>query len=359
MATQLIYIAFAPLTLILLLLLYMHTNPVLEERIIKYLKAAAVLSIVQTCTVTADILLNSYYASPLFRTFIKACELSCYPLIILMLFLSINKDTEKYALAWFFPAIANTVIAFSGLFCKIAFHYSKNQFFRGPLGYTCYAISFLYLALFLYATAFSQQFSSPYKPVMLIFFAAINIGTLIIEKKCNVPGLISSSIAISVIVFYLYLQTLVLSHDSLTGAFSRRCFYIDSRKHAKDITAIISLDLNNLKMLNDTKGHAEGDRVICLVSNIIGNCLLNGCSLYRMGGDEFVIICLGHSPEALNSMMENIRSTINSTGHNCAMGIACANDHDNIDTLCARSDSAMYVDKYLAKQSLSVTARQN
>lgn len=77
----------------------------------------------------------------------------------------------------------------------------------------------------------------------------------------------------------------------MTGALTRRRFYLDAEKYRTTLTAVISLDLNDLKALNDQYGHIEGDRALITITNVVKVCTSKSASLYRIGGDEFMLLC--------------------------------------------------------------------
>ena len=85
------------------------------------------------------------------------------------------------------------------------------------------------------------------------------------------------------------------NHDALTGVSNRREFErqlstLISRSDADRQHAVMYLDLDQFKIINDTCGHAAGDELICQVSTIIGQRLRDGDLLARLGGDEFGIV---------------------------------------------------------------------
>ena len=88
-------------------------------------------------------------------------------------------------------------------------------------------------------------------------------------------------------------------HDELTGLANRRCFsetlarYIKDESVDKDGMAVVFLDLDRLKMINDTFGHIKGDLLIRESANIIMECMNDGDHAFRIGGDEFVLLCFG------------------------------------------------------------------
>lgn len=104
--------------------------------------------------------------------------------------------------------------------------------------------------------------------------------------------------------------------DSLTGLYNRNGFYnkfneYRTRYQTSSKLSIISMDMDGLKKINDTYGHAEGDKALCELSQFIKNS--DGCQLAaRMGGDEFIIALFGDDCEELSQqIINNIKLQIN------------------------------------------------
>ena len=115
-----------------------------------------------------------------------------------------------------------------------------------------------------------------------------------------------------------------------------------------ELTAVVSIDLNDLKKINDIQGHAKGDEAICTVVNTIDKAVPKGCTLYRTGGDEFMILCIRSEQAAVEKMLDDIRSEMKNTPYTCALGAAYINSED-FDRVCALADAAMYEDKHRLK----------
>lgn len=85
-------------------------------------------------------------------------------------------------------------------------------------------------------------------------------------------------------------------HDPLTGLLNRRSFtevverFLDRPAGPGGTGAILLVDLDNFKAINDTLGHAEGDRVITAVAEVLGSRLRDADHVARLGGDEFAIL---------------------------------------------------------------------
>ncbi|HEY8803563.1 MAG TPA: bifunctional diguanylate cyclase/phosphodiesterase, partial [Clostridium sp.] len=86
-------------------------------------------------------------------------------------------------------------------------------------------------------------------------------------------------------------------HDELTGLPNRRSFkeilnkYIDNYTHTSEDMALIFLDLDKFKMVNDTFGHSKGDLLLNEVASILKECINDNDHVFRFSGDEFVLLC--------------------------------------------------------------------
>ncbi|MBQ7047176.1 MAG: GGDEF domain-containing protein [Oscillospiraceae bacterium] len=103
--------------------------------------------------------------------------------------------------------------------------------------------------------------------------------------------------------------------DALTGIFNRKGFdefsidiMNDARKNRKKMF-ILAADLDRLKMINDTYGHAEGDNAILITARALNTSCINNEICARTGGDEFVVIgCGNYDEEIIKSYTESINS---------------------------------------------------
>lgn len=111
------------------------------------------------------------------------------------------------------------------------------------------------------------------------------------ESVPKYEGVIVTAGALAILFYFLYFNTQKLKRDVMTNALNRRCLYIDAERNKSTLDAVVSIDLNNLKQLNDEQGHAEGDKAICTLADCVHKALVKGCYFYRVGGDEFMVLC--------------------------------------------------------------------
>ena len=250
------------------------------------------------------------------------------------------------------PLIFNTIVAFSAFFTDIGYSFdANNQFVRGPLGYTTHIVSFIYLIILavLNVDFFIKKNYS--EAILIVMIASLETVGIVMETFYGYPGTVRVTYALSLVFYYMYFNVQDFKRDVLTGAYNRRCFYSDSEKYGNSVRAVVSIDLNNLKQLNDSLGHAKGDEALCTLVNTVNKVLPGGCSLYRTGGDEFMIMCVGSAGEdKINKMIAQIRSGMSEAELSCAIGVAWADSgYNDFDEMCSRADAEMYRDKQRIK----------
>ncbi len=142
--------------------------------------------------------------------------------------------------------------------------------------------------------------------------------------------------------------------DELTWLFNRRSYDEDLKELRKgrlaDTFVLFSIDINGLKKVNDTKGHAAGDELIKGAANCLTLAVGNKGKAYRTGGDEFMIISYMENPDELRDSIK--AKTKDWKGHyteelNLAVGYASLSENPDasIDDLEHLADTRMYEDK--------------
>lgn len=140
------------------------------------------------------------------------------------------------------------------------------------------------------------------------------------------------------------------SRDYLTGLLNRRGFQaaMDSLRKEDAPLALYLFDLDNLKSINDTFGHAEGDRHIRQFAQLLRSHTRESDILSRYGGDEFVVVMKQmKTDEAALKKGEEICRAIREMGAGgnlaaCTAGVVRRNELDSSEELIERADQALY-----------------
>ncbi|MGQ9856133.1 MAG: diguanylate cyclase [Fervidobacterium sp.] len=144
--------------------------------------------------------------------------------------------------------------------------------------------------------------------------------------------------------------------DALTGLYNRRVFneiiekeISRARRFNQELT-IIFMDINNFKIVNDTKGHSEGDKLLIEFSKILlSSTRYNVDYAFRFGGDEFLLLLVGSSEEDAVKVAERIQREVSKISDivSVAYGIReiDVSREVNIDELLREVDKLMYEHK--------------
>lgn len=150
-------------------------------------------------------------------------------------------------------------------------------------------------------------------------------------------------------------QTLLANTDELTGLKNRRCYEDDIRNYdpqdENDDLVYISMDVNELKIVNDGLGHAAGDELLKSAVSCMKQCLGSYGTVYRVGGDEFVAIVYADS-EKLQLIVSDLEKTVLSwrgkTVDSLSLSYGCCRRDDStrsIKDMAKIADENMYAAK--------------
>ena len=137
------------------------------------------------------------------------------------------------------------------------------------------------------------------------------------------------------------------SIDLLTGLYNRNRLngYMNEILDSPDaLTSLIFLDINGLKKVNDEQGHIAGDILIKRAANVLISVFHNN-DIYRVGGDEFVIILRDVEKEKIDKYIDNIHRKAKQNDVSFAVGYAMSNNAKDIEKLLTEADAKMYEDK--------------
>ena len=162
---------------------------------------------------------------------------------------------------------------------------------------------------------------------------------------------------------------LMAYRDSLTGVKSKHAYaeqedFIDEQIERGEVEelALIVCDVNGLKKINDTLGHKAGDKYICDACNMLCEHFKHS-PVFRIGGDEFVIILEGHDYESRNEVIkeinEEIEGNIGTDRVVISIGLAEFDKESdfNVHEVFKRADESMY-ERKLQLKSMGASVRE-
>lgn len=144
--------------------------------------------------------------------------------------------------------------------------------------------------------------------------------------------------------------------DSLTAARTRR-FVLEElesslarSERSTEPVAVILMDMDNFKEVNDTQGHLAGDRLLREVADALREALRRGDTLGRYGGDEFLIVAPGSREGAVTVAERARHAVLHRTGHTISAGIAVSGENGrSASELIMAADADLAVKKHQHK----------
>jgi diguanylate cyclase (GGDEF)-like protein/PAS domain S-box-containing protein len=158
------------------------------------------------------------------------------------------------------------------------------------------------------------------------------------------------------------------NYDPLTGLANRALLYdrlhqaiLSATRYGTQV-AVLFVDLDHFKYINDTLGHPTGDGLLKAMAERLRSCVRDIDTVARLGGDEFVLVCNGHdSAEAVRYVAERVLEVIGKPWSNglgefhvtCSLGISMfPADGGDAETLLKNADAAMYRAKDSGRNAL-------
>jgi len=139
--------------------------------------------------------------------------------------------------------------------------------------------------------------------------------------------------------------------DPLTGIYNRRCLIIQMKNKVNTLKrqryqkfSLLMIDIDDFKKYNDTKGHLEGDKLLKEMAKLFQDSAREKDTVFRYGGEEFVIFLEDTDKKGASIVAERIRSLINLyTPTTISIGVSTfPDDGDTEEELISKADKALY-----------------
>lgn len=255
---------------------------------------------------------------------------------------------------WVLPASILAIIAISSPWSGLLFYVNAaNEYSRGPVYMISLAICGVY---FIGLTVTSFQEYQDADPAEKIYLTAVLLLAIVgVFVQVVFPGIGISTMwtttAISLLLYYTLVQEMSNIYDVLTGVRNRMAF--DACKEGlmphRNYTMII-FDVNGLKTVNDSMGHASGDVLIMRVAKVLAKSFHGVGRTFRIGGDEFCIVCEDQDEHSIRVALYQLNQNISKENRNsdCPISVSYgveihkADDRRGCQEIFKKADEKMY-----------------
>jgi diguanylate cyclase (GGDEF)-like protein len=145
--------------------------------------------------------------------------------------------------------------------------------------------------------------------------------------------------------------------DPLTGLGHHATFHEAlAGSHRRPTTAVLVCDIDGFKALNDTYGHAHGDRILCGLADAMSGALRRGDRLFRVGGDEFAALLAVETREQALEAATRLREAVLEArlGVTVSVGVAVPQAGETDVALLGRADRALYAVKAAGRDGVAL-----
>ena len=155
--------------------------------------------------------------------------------------------------------------------------------------------------------------------------------------------------------------------DELTGLYNRRGFFVLADQQIKLASRdnrerfLISADFDNLKIINDNKGHQTGDLALIETAVVLKECFRDTDIIARIGGDEFAVLLIANSPVRMDKVLARLRANLDANNNkknrpyklSLSIGAVIYNPEkpNLVDGLLSIADKLMYKEKMKKKKN--------
>ena len=281
------------------------------------------------------------------------------PIVFLLMAMLFDDEVRRFRLAINVCAVAYAALILSNFLTHLLFTVTGDtSYARGPLYVVYIAASVVAGVVFLVANNRAVRDAENYRSPLLYGVFALVLAATVVEALFPSVLLIWPSIALGLLLFYVYLRELQFAFDPLTGVRNRMSFSQAIRSaEGEGGVGLVMVDLNGLKDVNDGIGHAAGDQYLIAAAQLVRETFKGLGGVFRIGGDEFCVICAGTTEEAIDERLRSLvrmmreRDATSDYRFSIAFGSAMRNKSDvDLFATLARADALMYRDKERTKR---------
>lgn len=326
-------------------------STLLSNRMKKLTISIVLLLLLESVVFRLERWTQSFTEMSYLRLFFTATLYTMYPLILMLLILLTETDNvSKRSLFLTIPWVVSIPLYYSSQWTHVVCWYSEdNHYLGGPLNRLPYFIFGFYVLVFVIQNIrFFRSYSRMNRAITRYIIIGAIAGVLLymfFEVNQDYSEIFTASILLYYVLVYIHMAKM----DPLTQLPNRQSYYQDLKIDTNIITGVISVDMNGLQAINDNLGHEYGDMALVVVAGVLKHHCPRNSTVYRVGGDEFIILCRKTREAEIKSMINTMRENLFHTSYVCAFGYAMCSSDVNVFDAIKLADARMHEDKSKTK----------
>lgn len=322
--------------------IFVLTNRSLTKEKTQKFIFASILVIILIVADSLDYYFSSFPHETIFRYITSALGYALRPMAIWFIVIIAMELNRTFTYIVRGLLICNAILAFGSIFTHCMFYFDENnEFHRGIFGFFPFVLSGFYMIILAWGVIRKFRIGNIRESAIIFLIVIMSSLGVCMETFFHFKFILDGVGNISIVFYYLFFHTQTYKRDAMTNVLNRHAFYNDIESFSKVPMIVVSVDMNNLKKINDLEGHEKGDQAIIATANGLFHQLVTGCYLYRMGGDEFAMLCLKKEKQMVEEMIQKAQKEIAELGYEIAWGIAEYKPGMNFEEIYGISDERM------------------
>ena len=328
------------------LLLMLGISVHISEQMKRWTRLLVILLFVESLSFHLEKWTQSFETLSPLRVILTIIVYSLYPfIIIVMMRMLFDNISRKQIIILLVPQLICILLYSTSQWTHLVFWFEAyNRWRGGTISILPYIMFVFYALIFLLMNILYFKNYSGTKALTFIYFYITVVPILsvfyykFIDEGKDYCALFSSAILLYFIMVYIHMART----DPLTGLLNRLSYNI---KYTNKVTGVISIDVNGLKSINDSEGHNAGDLALITVANILKSYCGKHAMVYRVGGDEFVVLYTKVDEKDIVDVINTMQEKLAQTDYSCSFGYAMVNSEGDVSKAIAESDVRMYSEK--------------
>jgi diguanylate cyclase (GGDEF)-like protein len=265
------------------------------------------------------------------------------------------------------PLFLNALLCIASFYTGWMFSIDlQNNYSRGPFFLFTAAVTFFYF-IFAILSAIKARYtfgkSEKFFFLMILFLPVISMTIQFMRPEILT---LWGGVSMALLLFYIFSLEQNFEFDNQTKVRNREGFEREMKKTANKETIVFVFDLNNLKKANDLHGHKAGDALLYDVASILQRVFSNYGNTFRIGGDEFCVLCNEISEQTANILIGSLLDQIHQINSSRMIPIDLAygftlykpRTNNSIFAAFSLADNAMYEQKAKYKRSQAIEQKE-
>ena len=278
----------------------------------------------------------------------------------------VTKDKKRLKRRFYYQHVflLFIVMAIINIFTPIVFSISpENVYQREPWMTLAFIAVFAVILHILGITFYNRKKTTKEVFFSIYVFSLIPVIGAVLQMFIFGLLIMWAFVGLSVVIAYIFTETINSSKDYLSKLYTRAITeeYINRLLEQNNTFCVLMFDMDQLKQINDTYGHKEGDNAIVAFSQGLKKSFPKQALISRYGGDEFLVVlkqdCIKMKESSLQAL-EEFTAQFEETNHPLRFSVGDAkrlkNDSKTMDDLLVEADKALYQNKTINKSKLEM-----